>query len=97
MENVLTGVNVNTGKQLTGYENILMNVNFPSITVSGASLDTLTQGTPLNDWVKTPTTIPTPLSASTPKKEETDSTWWIWLIVALVVIIGGTAAAVFFK
>ena len=96
METVLTNVNVDTGKTIEGYEGIFVGVNFPTITVSGASLDTLTQGTPLNGWFKTQSTSST-TSTSTNKEEVSASTWWIWLIVALVVIIGLSVAATFFK
>jgi hypothetical protein len=98
METVLADVSI--GKQLTGYENVFVGVNFPSITLSGASLDSLTQDTPLNDFLNQPlpppTSPPTGSSTSSSNKEE-DNSWWMWIIVALIILIGGTAAAIFLK
>lgn len=66
---ITSGINVPT---ITGYQNILQGVRFPSVSWSVAA----------------PTAAPTatPVVVAS-KKDEEGTPWWVWLIIVLIILV----------
>ena len=66
---ITSGVNV---PSITGYENILQGVRFPSVSWSATA----------------PAAAPAAVPAAASKKDEEGTSWWVWLIIVLVILGG---------